>query len=205
MMHELDEAKRRAAEWAIREVAKACGTSPDLILSRPRSAPNDVKFAAFRGFRVAVGVMAKLGLSSRDAAAALGALRTTITNVRRHLRTARSEKAIVESIMRKPEALEFVRLLASTNSTRLLLDRMEALEQRVLALESGLRRLGNPDFRRLDALILAGWADIPQSNIPLEILVRALLGLPVPSPGQYGFQHSRAICDLSPISMNRAC
>jgi len=78
----------------------------------------------------------------------------------------------------RPGVREFFLRLARTRGV--------AIAHRVLKPESAIRPMRSADFRRLDGLILAGWGDICQAKIPTAVLIRALLGLPLPSPHAVG-------------------
>ena len=135
--------------------------------------------AACRGFRVAASVLLRLGFPPRQVAAMLNTLGPAVHNARKRVSRQPQESRLVEQILAMPEARQFAQ---ASDGNGMLADRLAALEQRVLALESAVRSLPSVDFRRLDALILAGWVDVCRDRIPVDVLVRALLGLPVPPP-----------------------
>jgi len=127
--------------------------------------------------------MRELGLRRNIVAAAQRTLPTTVNNVVRGVRGRLDEARLVKGILALPEARQFAR---AGNGYGLLMDRIAALEPRVLRPESAIRSMRSADFRRLDALILAGWGDICQNKVPTAVLIRALLGLPLPSPHAVG-------------------
>jgi hypothetical protein len=179
----LSDEARRAADWALEQAAAACNTSVDLILARPQSLRSAERKRALKGFHVACAAMLELGLRRNIVAAAQRTLPTTVNNVVRGVRGRLDEARLVEGILALPEARQFAR---AGNGYGLLMDRIAALEPRVLKPESAIRSMRSADFRRLDALILAGWGDICQAKIPTAVLIRALLGLPIPSPHAVG-------------------
>ena len=173
---------REAGDWVLEQVAEACGTTPDLILARPKSLPVAERQRAARGFRVACAVLRRLGLRPQQIAEVLGATASAVQYAIGQVRQSHEDVAIVNSILAMSEARQFAEQLGAAQDVGSLADRLDALEQRVLSLESAVRRLSDADFRRLDALILAGWGDVRQDKIPADVLIRALLGLPVPPP-----------------------
>jgi predicted transcriptional regulator len=184
----LDEAE--IIEWVIQQASRACRVPAELIIERPRSVPRKQRLAAAQGMRVAACVLRRLGLSVQKVCEALSVSPPAVHSAIRNLRNRREDLKAVQSIIAHDDFERLRAALARTKHDARLAERMERLEERVLRLESTVRSISNPDFRRLDALILAGWGDVPQDKIPLEVLVRALLGLKVPSikksPARYG-------------------
>jgi len=133
--------------------------------------------------RVAACALRRLGLKPRQIAAGLHLRECSVRGMIRKAKITAQEAALVADIVAR--AGEQGLSLASRGSGSLA-ERVAMLEQRLLALESAVRAIRFPDFRRLDALILAGWGDVRQDKIPTAVLIRALLGLPLPSPHAVG-------------------
>jgi len=175
----LDEAE--IIEWVIQQASRACRVPAELIIERPRSVPRKQRLAAAQGMRVAACVLRRLGLSVQKVCEALSVSPPAVHSAIRNLRNRREDLKAVQSIIARDDFDLLRATVAQAKRGAHLAERLERLEERVLRLESNVRSITNPDFRRLDALILAGWGDVPQDKIPLEVLVRALLGLNVPS------------------------
>jgi predicted transcriptional regulator len=186
-------------EWVIQQASRACRIPAELIIERPRSIPRKQRLAAARGMRVAACVLRRLGFSVQEICGALSVSPPAVHSAIRNLRNRREDRIAVESIIAHDEFNDLRDAVAQAKQNAHLNERLERLEARVLRLESAVRSISSPDFRRLDALILAGWGDVPQDKIPLEVLVRALLGLKVPST-----KKSPARCDELAAAMSPA-
>jgi predicted RecB family endonuclease len=185
-------------EWVIQQASRACRIPAELIIERPRSIPRKQRLAAARGMRVAACVLRRLGFSVAKICEALRASLPAVHSAIRNLRNRREDRIAVESIVAHDEFNDLRDAVAQAKQNAHLNERLERLEARVLRLESTVRSISNPDFRRLDALILAGWGDVPQDKIPLEVLVRALLGLKVPSTRKQPVRCGQLAAAVSP-------
>jgi hypothetical protein len=165
-------------DWTIRQVAQAFDLPAELVV-RPRSVQGFSRGEIASARRVAACALRRLGLKPRQIAAGLQLRECSVRGMIRKAKVTAQEAALVADIVSR--AGEQGLSLASDDSGSLT-ERVAMLEQRLLALESAVRAMRSPDFRRLDALILAGWGDVRQDKIPTDVLIRALLGLPVPPP-----------------------
>ena len=177
-----DNPQSKAINWALERASRACQISPDLITDRPRRGLRRIVLAAARGARITACLLRALGLSAGSIGWALGLSAPAVNTAVRRARASPRDAAVVQRIIKSDEFRELRAVIREAKRDWPIVERVARIEERMLRLESMVRSVTSPDFRRLDALILAGWGGVPQDKIPLEVLVRALLGLNVPPP-----------------------